>query len=201
MTNKTIVVSDIDDTIKWSHILGTTLELLESGLNHRLAFKGMPELYTSLAKSGAKFSYVTGAPDILIGHVEADSLPRKVISTNNFPDAVPYMHKLGKSTEEFKVATITQIMKDDPDCDFILIGDNGERDVDTYSRIRHDPEIGGRIKQVFIHRLYNGGRSLDPMADQLPFLTAADLAAMLYGFNFSLVGGICGWFGRVQRGD
>jgi hypothetical protein len=67
--------------------------------------------------------------------------------------------------------------------DFILIGDNGERDVDTYSRVRRDPEIGSRVKQVFIHRLYNGDPSLKPEADQLPFVTAAELAAMLYGFD------------------
>ena len=46
-----IVVSDIDDTIKWSHILGP--EVLVDGLNPHLAFKGMPELYTFLADAGS----------------------------------------------------------------------------------------------------------------------------------------------------
>lgn len=176
-----IVVSDIDDTIKWSHILGP--EVIVDGLNYHLAFKGMPELYTSLASAGAKIFYVTGAPDILIDKLQANSIPQKVISTNHFPQSPDdiFLHQLGQSTEDFKVATITRIMKSNPASDFILIGDNGEKDIETYRRVRQDPEIGIRVKQVFIHKIYNGGRSLEPMADQHPFVTAADLAAMLFG--------------------
>jgi hypothetical protein len=181
MLNNTIIVSDIDDTIKWSHILGP--EVLVDGLNYHLPFKGMPELYTSLATAGAKVVYVTGAPDLLIAKLQMNSIPQKVISTNRFPQGDIFLHQLGESTEDFKVATITKIMRDDPAFNFILIGDNGEKDVETYTRVRQDPEIGSRVKQVFIHKIYNGGSSLEPMADQHPFLTTADLAAMLYGFN------------------
>jgi hypothetical protein len=181
MLSNIMVVSDIDDTIKWSHILGP--EVLVDGLNYHLAFKGMPELYTSLASAGAKVVYVTGAPDVLIAKLQINSIPQKVISTNRFPQGDIFLHQLGESTEDFKVATITKIIKDDPTLDLILIGDNGEKDVETYTRVRQDPEIGNRVKQVFIHKIYNGGSSLEPMADQHPFVTAAELAAMLYGFN------------------
>ncbi len=177
-----IVVSDIDDTIKWSHILGP--QVLVDGLDYRLAFKGMPELYTSLADAGAKFVYVTGAPDILIAGLHENSIPEKVISTNHFPDGPKFLRKPGEKTEDFKVATITKIMQDNPAVDFVLIGDNGEKDVETYSRVRQDPEIGSRVSQVFIHKIYNGGSSLEPMADQHPFLTAADLGATLCGLNY-----------------
>jgi hypothetical protein len=175
-------VSDIDDTIKWSHILGP--EILVDGLDYRLAFKGMPELYTSLANAGAAIAYVTGAPDILIAKLQINSIPQKIVSTNHFPDGEIFLHQLGESTEDFKVATITRIMKDNPAAEFILVGDNGEKDVETYTRVRQDPEIGSRVQRVFIHKIYNGGSSLEPMADQYPFVTAADLAAMLYGSNF-----------------
>jgi phosphatidate phosphatase APP1 len=83
MLNNIIVVSDIDDTIKWSHILDP--EVLVDGLNYHLAFKGMPELYTSLASAGARIEYVTGAPDLLVGKLQINSIPQKVISTNRFP--------------------------------------------------------------------------------------------------------------------
>ena len=182
MLRNIIVVSDIDDTIKWSHILGP--EVLVDGLDYRLAFKGMPELYTSLANAGARVVYVTGAPDILIAGLHANSVPQKVISTNHFPEGVIFLHQLGETTETFKVATITKIMKDNPAVDFVLIGDNGEKDVKTYALVRQNHEIGSRVQQIFIHKIYNGGSSLEPMADQHPFVTAADLAAMLYGLNF-----------------
>ncbi|SRR5216683_4537226 len=182
MSNNIIVVSDIDDTIKWSHILGP--EVLRDGLDYHLAFKGMPELYTSLVNARAKIVYVTGAPDILIAKLQINLIPQKIVSTNHFPEGEIFLHQLGESTEDFKVATITKIMKDNPAVDFVLIGDNGEKDVETYTRVRQDPEIGSRVQQIFIHTIYNGGSSLEPMADQHPFVTAADLAAMLYGLNF-----------------
>jgi hypothetical protein len=175
-------VSDIDDTIKWSHILGP--EAFVDALDYSLAFKGMPELYTSLANAGSKIVYVTGAPDALIDRLQVDSIPQKVISTNRFPDGGIFLHPLGESTEDFKVAKIIEIMKDNPAADFVLIGDNGQKDVETYARVRQDPEIGSRVQQIFIHKIYNGGSSLEPMADQHPFVTAAELAAMLYGLNF-----------------
>jgi hypothetical protein len=181
MIGNIMIVSDIDDTIKWSHILGP--EVLVDGLNYHVAFKGMPELYTSLANAGAKVIYVTGAPDILIAKLHVNSIPQKVISTNHFPDGAIFMHQPGESTEDFKVATITKIMKGEPAFHFILIGDNGEKDVETYTRVRQDPEIGSRVQQVFIHKIYNGGSSLEPMPDQHPFVTAAELAAMLYSLN------------------
>jgi hypothetical protein len=181
MPSNITVVSDIDDTIKWSHILGP--ELLVDGLNYHLAFKGMPELYTSLANAGAKVVYVTGAPDILVAKLHINSIPQKVISTNHFPDGAIHLRQLGESTEDFKVAAITKIMEDDPACQVILIGDNGEKDVETYTRVRQGDESGSRVKEVFIHKIYNGGSSLEPMADQHPFVTAAELAAMLYGLN------------------
>lgn len=184
MPSKIMIVSDIDDTIKWSHILGPGV--LFDGLDYHLAFKGMPELYTSLTKAGAQVFYVTGAPDILIAQLQLNSIPQKVVSTNHFPDGKIFLHQLGESTEDFKVATITGIMKDKDNLafDFILIGDNGEKDIVTYTRVRQDHDIGSRVKEVYIHKIYNGGSSLEPMADQHPFVTAADLAAMLYGGNF-----------------
>lgn len=183
MLSNIIVVSDIDDTIKWSHILGFP-EALHDALDYSLAFKGMPELYTSLANAGAKIVYVTGAPNIIIDNLQRDSIPQQVVSTNHFPGGEIFLHKLGESTEDFKVAKITEIMKGNPTADFVLIGDNGQKDVETYARVRQDAEIGSRVQQIFIHKIYNGDPSLEPMADQHPFVTAAELAAMLYGLNF-----------------
>jgi hypothetical protein len=69
----------------------------------------MPQLYTSLANGGAKVVYVTGAPDIVIDKLNVDRIPHKVISTNNFPKGDIFLHQLGESTEDFKVATICRL--------------------------------------------------------------------------------------------
>jgi len=164
MLTNIMIVSDIDDTIKWSHILGFP-EVVRDALDYRLAFKGMPELYTSLANAGAKFAYVTGAPDIVIDNFQRDSIPHKVVATNHFPDGEIYLHKLGERTEDFKITTITEIMKENPSFDFILIGDNGQKDVDTYAELRQNKEVGGQVKEVFIHKIYEGRRSTEPKLD------------------------------------
>lgn len=182
MLTNTIIVSDIDDTIKWSHILGP--EVIVDAPNYHLAFKGMPELYASLANAGAKFAYVTGAPDIIIDKLQIDSIPHKVVVTNHFPDGEIYLHKRGESIEAFKTTTITEIMKQNPSSDFILIGDNGQKDIDTYANLRQDKEVGSQVKEVFIHKIYEGGSSTEPMPDQHAFVTAAELAAMLYSLNY-----------------
>ena len=182
MLTNTMIVSDIDDTIKWSHILGR--EVIVDAPNYHLAFKGMPEIYTSLANAGAKFAYVTGAPDIIIDKLQIDLIPHKVIATNHFPDGKVYLHKRGESIEAFKTTTITGIMKQNPSVDFILIGDNGQKDVDTYANLRQDKEVGSQVKEVFIHKIYEGGLSSEPMPDQHPFVTAAELAAKLYSLNY-----------------
>lgn len=200
MASNTMIVSDIDDTIKWSHIRGLPFEVARDGLDYRLAFKGMPELYTSLADAGARFSYVTGAPDIIIDHLQADLIPHKVISTNHFPNGDICLRGKGESTEDFKIAKITTIMRENADFDFMLIGDNGERDVETYTRLRQDKEIGVRVKHIFIHTIYHGGRSLDPMPDQRPFVTAAELAAMLYGLGFLNAGDLTAVVKIVDEG-
>ena len=143
----------------------------------------MPELYTSLANAGATFVYVTGAPDIIIDKLQIDSIPHKVVVTNHFPEGDIFLHKRGESIEAFKITTITEIMKEKPSFDFILIGDNGQKDVDTYAKLRQDKEVGSQVMEVFIHKLYEGGSSTEPMPEQHAFLTAAELAAMLYSLN------------------
>ena len=183
MLTNTMIVSDIDDTIKWSHILGLPETVVEA-LDYRLAFKGMPELYTSLATAGAKFAYVTGAPDVIIDRLQIDSIPHQVVVTNHFPDGEIYLHKCGEPIEDFKFTTIAEIMKENPSFDFILIGDNGQKDVDTYAKLRQDKEVGSQVKEVFIHKIYDGAPSTEPKTDQHAFVTTAELAAMLYGLNY-----------------
>ena len=182
MLTNTMIVSDIDDTIKWSHILGPGI--VRDAPDYRLAFKGMPELYTSLANAGAKFAYVTGALDITIDNRERDLIPQKVVATNHFPGGTIHLHKVSESTEVFKITTITKIMKENPLFDFILIGDNGQKDVDVYDKLRKDNEVGRQVKEVFIHKIYDGGKSTAPKPDQHRFITAAELAATLYGLNY-----------------
>ena len=60
MLINTIVVSDIDDTIKWSHILGP--EVLGDGLNYHLAFASSGEFVGELTGSGTRLVAETVKP-------------------------------------------------------------------------------------------------------------------------------------------
>jgi phosphatidate phosphatase APP1 len=56
------VISDIDDTIKLTHVHNTRLMLRATFLDEWLAVPGMPELYRDWANQGASFHYVSSSP-------------------------------------------------------------------------------------------------------------------------------------------
>lgn len=127
----------------------------------------------------------TNATSQLLREIQKRSLPSRIISKGHFPLGEISMRDPGrwKTTEDFKVATITSFLRHHPDRAYILIGDNGERDVAAYQRVRQDEEVGRLVKEIYIHKLYSGSGSMDPAANQHAFLTAAELATMLGGLE------------------
>jgi len=197
--SKSLIISDIDDTIKRSHILGNKVRALRM----KSEFTGLSDLYNSFIchkeKSVEKrefcrsnrglihseerwISYVTGAPGRL------QLLGREFLSLVSYPQGVVKGKKsFVESTHDFKKVTISKILKNTQMNEYILIGDNGEHDPLVYSEVRK----AFPNKKVFsyIHEVY----SINPEADevgkklesgQIPYLTAADLALHFYRNNW-----------------
>lgn len=177
----TIIISDIDDTIQHTQVrpandsrrakLAHVFYLAKNVLKNHDAFVGMSQLYMMLAAQGAEFHYVSGAPKSI------RRLPEKFLATNGFPIGELSVRESTKDpTATFKFNRITEIMDANPGKNFILIGDNGEKDVTVYKRASNAWRHRGRVKRMYIHDLYPTPIGENLQGGQKPFLTAADLA-------------------------
>ncbi|MBX2995729.1 MAG: DUF2183 domain-containing protein [Bdellovibrionaceae bacterium] len=169
---ETIVVSDIDDTIRKTQIQsrGAFFSHLINLMTHQ-AFTGMPTLYSFLAGNGATFHYVSGAPEMIRW------FPQKFLLGTSFPAGpLSLRPSLSAVTLDFKVATIEKLLREKPEARFVLIGDNGEYDVEVYERLKQNPEFAGRVMHTYIHKLYRSGPAADLRSGQQAYITSAELA-------------------------
>jgi phosphatidate phosphatase APP1 len=172
---ETLLVSDIDDTIKVSHVLGSQAAL-DNVPHINNVFLGMPELYQKLAQEqGLQFAYVSNGP------VQIMQYPHTFfLSYNDFPEGGLFLKERWME-KNHKLNIISKLISERQPTKVILIGDNGEKDAEVYF------EIAKKFPQVpmysFIHQLYSVhaksevGQRLRP--GQIGYITAVDLAAQL----------------------
>jgi hypothetical protein len=174
---KTIVISDIDDTLKISHVLDR-YDVLEYSLLTDNVFGGMSTLFRALEKqdSTLKFYYVSNAPTSLmqVAHEE-------FVSNNNFP-AGPVLLRESFFQTDFKVTEIRKIIEDENPDVVILVGDNGEKDSEVYAQVRF--ERPGIRFLTYIHRDYSGSLAKPLMPNQVEFVTSWDLLLHLRSEGF-----------------
>lgn len=173
---KTILISDIDDTIKNSHVLDKSDAFFNADKFENTVL-GMSELYKAAKDTDKdlKFFYVTNAPKSLMA-----ASHRAFIALNKYPrGAIRLRESLFQS--DFKITEIRKILKAEKPDAVVLIGDNGEKDVYFYEQI-----VGEfpNIKFVtYIHQIYSTFNSEDTGAPlrrgQTGFVTALDLALHL----------------------
>jgi hypothetical protein len=151
------VVSDIDDTVKITHVpAGKRTVLRNTFLKEFRAAEGMRERYLRwITEAGDSadtcFHYVSGSPWQLYG-----PLSRFLFEQEQFPAGTLHMKNLRKNlldrgairdimafalggdlaTLDQKVRQITNLMIHLPRRKFILVGDSGEKDPEVYRAIR-----------------------------------------------------------------
>lgn len=82
------------------------------------------------------------------------------------------------NTLEYKIETVKKLMQDYREFDFVLVGDNGEKDVAAYDAVqkwaaRNLPQI--RV-HTFIHQVYDWREGVSPATNQTLYVTGGDLA-------------------------
>ncbi len=92
---KVLLISDIDDTIKVSHILGPIAEKLARGGNITTPFTGMPQLYQLILNSfspkvtnentSARVVYLSNAPEQVFGIPALLTSHQNFVRYNKFP--------------------------------------------------------------------------------------------------------------------
>ncbi len=170
------VISDIDDTIKISHVNDQRL-LLESTFTKAFeAVPGMAGAYRSWQQAGAVFHYVSSSPwqlyPALAEFMSSANFPRGSLYLRNFRVKDQSFFDLFASPEKAKPPIIEALLEAYPHRDFFLVGDSGERDPEIYgATARGHP---GRIGHIYIrlvapeHR--SGGRMEKAFAGLAPDL-------------------------------
>lgn len=149
------VVSDIDDTIRVSHV-GDRRALVESTFLRRFeAVPGMARLYRRWADAGAAFHYVSAGPWQLYAPLEqfriAEEFPAGSFAMQIFRwkdrSALTFF---GKS-DEAKRPAIEALLEAYPERRLICVGDSGERDPEMYADLAR--RFPGRILAIFIRNV------------------------------------------------
>lgn len=150
-----LVVSDIDDTLKISHVLSAGGKFIRA-LDTEAVSEGMPTLFQIIRvqpEYNTKFLYLTNAPQTLAGIPVMKYSHQSFLANNKFPVGSvalnPDRHDL-----DFKLNYLRKILSEESLQEVILFGDNGERDSEIYAQITQ--EFKGRMRIItFIHQIYS----------------------------------------------
>jgi phosphatidate phosphatase APP1 len=146
---KTLIISDIDDTVKMTDVLGKTSKVVFNGVFRTKAFSGMSELYQQLVKENDVIYYVSGSPKIIRIRVD------EFLEENNFPQKKNLIlkDKTSDDTVKFKLSAIKKILEQVKPDKLIMIGDDGEHDPEIYNKIAEEyPHL---VQSIYIRAIQN----------------------------------------------
>lgn len=174
--SQTLLISDVDDTLKASHVLNKS-DALRNTVRIRNHFYGMAELYSAIygTNPNIDFFYLSAAPEKLM-----EKLHTAFLKKNGFPTGELILRQR-LSDKDFKLNAIRTLIAQHSPQKIILIGDNGERDPYIYERVFSEyPNIQ---VEIYIHQVYSYRAKNETGASQLSghtiFVTAIDLARSL----------------------
>lgn len=173
-SGKTILISDIDDTIKVAHIR-SKLGTVKNAFRTRNIFLGMADLYKAIeARLGAKIYYLTNAPEKIMRKSHS-----ALLRNGHFPQALNLaIRPSGVSTKVFKAQKLRQLIDDHNPTRVILIGDNGEHDNTFYHDVGQEyPEIEFH---TYIRAVYNFDQNNELYENQESFISPFEIADSLY---------------------
>ncbi|KAI9357278.1 hypothetical protein DFJ73DRAFT_794297, partial [Zopfochytrium polystomum] len=141
------IISDLDDTIKESDVhLGKRAALKTAFFGEHAAVPGMSDLYRLYQSKFAAFHYVSASPYQLLPSIV------NFLNTNAFPVGSLELRDIwaggNMSSRVYKQAAISEIMERFPRRKYILVGDAGEKDAQTFAWV-HD-KYPDRVIKIFI---------------------------------------------------
>ncbi|HEY0626462.1 MAG TPA: phosphatase domain-containing protein [Allosphingosinicella sp.] len=160
------IISDIDDTVietGATNFLKNWRRVLVERPQDRLAVPGASTLYKMIAEDHVSparpFFYVSSSPWNLYGFIT------EFMELNGIPHGAMFLKDYGiddnqfikKGHDEHKLAAIETVLAFYPDLRFLLIGDNGQKDVTIYAKAVED--FGERVAAVFIRDVDGSCRS------------------------------------------
>jgi len=150
---KKLIVSDIDDTIKASHVLQTTgfRQVLSSIIKgHYYGYEpipGMSDLYQKLNEPDTLILYLTSTP------FQLSPFLLKFLRENKFPEGPVFPRWLGYRRFTHKFRVLFKILSQVDGQKVYLVGDSGEQDLQIYRRIYETEKLGEAIEKILIRHV------------------------------------------------
>ena len=158
----TLVISDVDDTIKVSEVYVSESRLLANTFyNSPEPVPGMVQGYQDIKEQYANvnFFYVSGSPKQLFDTIES------FIIDSGYPEGAVYLREFvlspvaselydffdDNASYKHKVEAITSIIDDFPLANVMLIGDTGEKDPEVYSYIQK--QYPSQVQTVYLQNV------------------------------------------------
>jgi hypothetical protein len=175
-----ILVTDIDDSIKVSHVLDPKDALINAARTEN-RIRGFPELFQILIGRYPQMPmiYLTNAPQFIMLRSHT-----KFVEVNGFPEGMMLLRK-NVLDQDHKISRLREILRATQPRVLILVGDNGEGDVAVYEQIRK--EYPAVMMLTYIHQLYytqnkdERGQAL--RAGQVGYVTPIEIALDLAAKN------------------
>ena len=160
------IISDIDDTVVETgatDFVRNWRRVLVERPQDRLAVPGASTLYKMIARDhqapARPFFYVSSSPWNLYGFIA------EFMELNHIPHGPMFLKDYGIDAQQFirkshdahKLAAIETVLDFYPQLRFLLIGDNGQRDVSVYAQVVRD--FRERVAAVFIRDVDGSCRS------------------------------------------
>ncbi|KAI8356078.1 hypothetical protein EDC96DRAFT_515705 [Choanephora cucurbitarum] len=147
------VISDIDDTIKQTHVTSGARTVLNNTFFYpSQPVPGMAAHYRQWYQLGISFHYVSNSP------IQLARMLLNFLQNHQFPPGSLHLRDLRHILSELieppgqsKIETIRAILKDFPHRQFVLIGDSGESDLDVYTQIA--TEFPQQILKIYIRHV------------------------------------------------
>lgn len=164
-----VIISDIDDTLKLTqgHNNGAPMSRIHNTFTAS-AFTGIPTLLRAAAANGAKIYYLSAVP------AQIKILTTRFLRKNNLPEGeFIYRTSPREKTLGFKIKHALEIIEQNPNEEFVLLGDDSSLDGQVYKTVLESAR--SRIKGIFFHRLF---QLPIPMEKSLyrNYVTTAELA-------------------------
>lgn len=136
-TNGITVISDIDDTIKITNVGDHSAMLRNTFLEPFQVVPQMAGAYRAwAARSSAQFCYVSASPWQLFlplsEFLSSNGFPVGAFCLRNFRWKDESFFHLFQDPGKFKLAVLEPLLQNCPERRFVLVGDSGEKDAETY---------------------------------------------------------------------
>ncbi len=171
---KTILVSDIDDTVKVAHVRNK-IAAVKNAYRVTNIFLGMADLYKIIERRlDADIYYLTNAPAEVMKWSHST-----LLYAGDFPQQENLLIRPIKvSTKVFKAQKLRELIEREKPDQVILVGDNGEHDHTFYHDVSE--EYPGIKFYIFIRAAYNFNADNKLYSGQKSFITPFEIADSLY---------------------